>query len=85
MGLWAVAIAHEAHRCQGKAGAGLWLEQERGLGFQDLWAGVEQQGHGHAADGDVLALHRHLLEAALLNVVLLVLLDSLCNLIVLVL
>ena len=68
-----VAIAHKEHRSQGRAGADLWLEQERGLGCQEVWAVEKQQGHGHAADTDVLALQGHLLEAALLSICLLVL------------
>ena len=44
----------------------MWLEQGGGQGHRDVWVGVEQRGYGHAADGDALALQRHLLRAALL-------------------
>ena len=68
---------------------GLWLEQGGGRGCRDVWAGVEQRGYGHAADGDAQALHRHLFKAALLpcyiSVDLFILLDGLCHLLVLVL
>ena len=58
-------------------------------GYRNVWAGVVQRGHGHAADGDAQALHRHLLKAALLprgiSVALLILIGGLCPLLVLVL
>ena len=67
-----LATAYKAPRRQGKAGAVLWLEQERGLGYQEFWAGVKQRGYGHAACTDVLVLQGYLLEAALLSFRLLV-------------
>ena len=61
----------------------MWLEQGGGQGHRDVWVGVEQRGYGHAADGDVLALQRHPLRAALLpreDIVHLAILNGFCHL-----
>ena len=84
-----VSIAHEAQPCQGEARAGLWLEQGGGQGYRDAWAGVEQRGSGHAADGVAQTLRRYPFKATLLprgvTVDLLILHRGLCFLLALVL